>query len=96
MRLLMHDIRVVPRKKDKNKKLFHLDIFINNEHIGEYERSYEVNFARKIQEIKSSSDYLYTLYKEHGKLKVRWVETEKVVLSDHGKVGTILRELWDR
>lgn len=88
----MHDIRVVPTKI--GKKLFRLDIFINNEHIGEYERSYEANFARKIQEVKSSSAYLYALYKEHGKLEVRWVEPEKVVRNlDQKVVGTILREL---
>ncbi len=57
--------------------LFRLDLFRDNELVGEYERSKGSQVERKIDEIRAALDLLVSVYDKHGCWEVRWSGTKR-------------------
>jgi len=78
------------------KKLHRLEILVDGQRIGEYERSQAADIERKTAEINCATDYLFRIYRRHGEFKVRWSGSrrEKIVYVDDLEVGSVLKACW--
>ena len=56
---------------------YHLEIYHEDTHIGDYETSIKKNIARKEKEIARCADFLLDIYAKYGKFVVRWTEDRK-------------------
>ncbi len=52
--------------------LYHMELYHEGTHIGDYEQSIEANIPRKREEIRRSADFLLDTYAKYGKFVVRW------------------------
>jgi hypothetical protein len=78
------------------KKLHRLDIRVDGQFIGEYERAQAADVDRKRNEIQCALELLLSKFKKHGELKVRWVGTRrtKVIYANGVEVGVIPKDCW--
>ena len=78
------------------KKLHRLQIYVDEQYIGEYERSQESDIDRKKQEILASIDVIVGIYKEQGEFVVRWdgANKKKSIRINNSEVGVIPRSAW--
>lgn len=81
------------------KKLHRLDIYIDGQYIGQYERSQEADIERKQAEIVAAESLLRSLFQHHGEIVVRW-NNERGVKSvrriDGMEVGVIPKYAWQK
>ena len=77
-------------------KLHRLELRVDGQFIGEYERSQAADIERKRSEVACSEGFLLQVYKNHGEFKVRWNRDrrEKIVFVGDVEVGLIPRECW--
>ena len=78
------------------KKLHQLEIYVNGQRIGEYERSQAEDIACKTAEVKACLPLLQEIRQKHGELVVRWNNRrrEKVIYVNGSEVGTVPRTHW--
>jgi hypothetical protein len=67
------------QRKPATARLYHLEIYHEGTHIGDYEQSIEKNIERKEREIVRSADFLLDTYAEYGKFVVRWNGRDKEI-----------------
>lgn len=86
------------RATQQSAKYSRLDVYWNNQHIGEYERSVEHEIQRKKGEIHSAARILIDVYRKHGFWVVRWdgVNRKKSIWVDGLEVGIIPKEYWGK
>ena len=77
-------------------KVWHtIEIIVNGQVIGKYERTNKNNIVRKILEIENSIDLLYEIYKRNGFFEVVWEEGKsKEIRVDDKKISVIPEETW--
>jgi ssDNA-binding replication factor A large subunit len=68
-------VRITPA----TARRYHLEIYYEGNHIGDYEQSEEQNIDRKEGEIKRSSNFLLDTYAQYGKFVVRWNGRDKEI-----------------
>lgn len=78
------------------KKYHRIEIRVDGEYIGVYERSQAQDIDRKTQEIQCALDTLLPLFQRHGELKVRWIgkRREKIIFAGANEVGVVPRQCW--
>lgn len=79
-------------------KLHRLEIRVDGKFIGEYERAQAGDIDRKRAEVRCALEFLLSLYRKHGELKVRWngARGEKIIYASGIEVGTVPRACWQR
>ena len=77
-------------------KLHRLELRVDGEFIGEYERAQAADIDRKRDEIQRALRLLLLNYRKHGELRVRWnrERREKVIFANGIEVGVIPSECW--
>lgn len=92
----MANIRIVPEVI--GKKLYRLNIYLDGQRIGEYERSQAADIDRKTREIELAIGTLESVFDHHGEFTVRWnrVQKKKSIRVDGVEVATIPRSCWQK
>ena len=77
-------------------KLHRLEVRVDGQYIGEYERAQAADIARKREEIECALQLLVSKFKRHGELRVRWIGTrrEKVIFAKDVEDGVIPHDCW--
>lgn len=78
------------------KKLHRLEVKLDGQVIGEYERAQAADIDRKREEISCALPLLIGTFRKHGEFKVRWSSerNEKVVFANKVEVGVIPKTCW--
>jgi hypothetical protein len=78
--------------------MYQLDVYWNDKHIGQYERSNSREVQRKILEIQGAFRLLLDVYEKHGEWVVRWdgQARQKSIRVNGREVGIIPKDYWGR